>query len=219
MADEPKAPDPAPGTPPASGPAPVPAPAPASTPAPAAAAPAAPAPPAAKKPPPKMILLGCGGLAAIVVLILLIKMVAGGGGLDTPGVSPELKTPESAAKSFEAFDEERDLIQREDSYSRRGKDLDELRARLPWMADKAEAEKDIKRSEAWVEAYGKHRSDLKKYSIDVVDVKDSDGLKAVKVKVTGKQLQPDGDNWKLADRTEEKVHYLTQIEGKWKIKK
>jgi hypothetical protein len=217
MADEPKPPDPAPGTPPASGPAPAPASSPA--PAPAAAAPAAPASPAAKGPPQKMIIMGCGGLAVIVVLILLIKMVAGGGGLSTPGVSADLKTPESAAKSFETWDEERDLIQREDSYSRRGKDLDEMRERLPWMADKAEYEKEIKRSEAWTEAYGKHRSELKKYSVDVVDVKDSDGLKAVKVKVTGKQLQPDGDNWKLADRTEEKVHYLTQIEGKWKLKK
>lgn len=214
MADEPKAPDPAPAPPPASGPAPVPPAA-----APAAVAPAAAASPAAKKPPPKMVLIGCAAVAAIVVLILLIRMVAGGGGLDTPGVSAELKTPESAAKSFEAFEEEKDLIQREDSYNRRGKDLDEMRERLPWMADKAETEKEIKRAESWVESYGKHRSELKKYSVDVVDVKDSDGLKAVKVKVTGKQLQPDGDNWKLADRTEEKVHYLTQIEGKWKIKK
>src|SRR6185295_7289956 len=108
--------------------------------------------------------------------------------------------------------------QREYDYSRRGKSLDELRERLPWMADKAEAEKEIKKSEAWTEAYGKYRSDLRKYTIDVVDVKDSDGLKAVKVKVTGKRLQPDGEGWKLVDRTEEKVHHLTQIEGKWKIK-
>jgi len=200
MADEPKAPEPA---------------------KPAEPAPAAPAAPAAGgAPPTKMIMMGCGGLAAVALFIVLIwglLSLFSCGGLSVPGTGPDLATAESCAKSFVKFQEEKKVIALEYSYSRRSTDLDQMRALLPWQSDKAEYEKDIKKAEAWTTAYGKHRSELRSFTVDVIENKESDGY--VKVKVTGKQLQPDGENYKIADRTEETVVPVTKIEGKWKVKR
>ncbi len=38
------------------------------------------------------------------------------------------------------------------------------------------------------------------------------------MKLTGKKLVQEGEEWKLVDRAEERSFVLTQIEGKWKAR-
>ncbi len=205
MADDPKPPQPAASPPPK----------------PEGAPPAAAAPAAGKgKSPILLIAAGCGGIVLLVVLVVVVWVAMSffGGGLRMPGAGPDLKTPEAAAKSYALFEAEQAVIIAEATADRRGKDLAQSRELLPWLADAAEAEKDIKKTEAWIEAYRKHRSELSKFDVSVVDVKDAEGIKLVRVKVTGKRLDADGEGWKLGDRSDEQTIRLTQIEGKWKVK-
>ena len=177
------------------------------------------APPAKGKGPILLIAAGCGGILLLTVLVVVVWVAMSflGGGLRAPASSPDLKTPESAAKSYMMFEADKEIIQLEARADRSGKEIEKRRALLPWMADTSEEEKDIKRTEAWLAAYRKNRSELLKVDVSVIDVKDADSMKLVRVKVTGKKLDADGEDWKLADRNQERTITLTQIEGKWKV--
>ena len=84
--------------------------------------------------------------------------------------------------------------------------------------DSGDLDKKVARQKNRAEAWRAHEKELNDFRVEVVDTKDALGLKQIKVRLTGKKLAQEGEEWKVVDRKDERTFVLTQIEGKWRVK-
>jgi len=192
--------------------------------------PAAPAPEPAKQPdaaPAKSggaalpFIAGFGCSFVIFLIALLGALIfGGGGGLSEPSSKPDLSSPENAAKSKVLFEKQREVIERNfmaEVFLRHAAEAEE---EYQWLSDKAETEKQLKKQRTQMEFIKAHAKELLDIKAEVTNTKEQGGAttKEVEVKLTGKKMVPDGDNWKLDDMNDKTTVVVTQIENKWWVK-
>jgi hypothetical protein len=190
--------------------------------------PAAPAPEPAKQPDaapakkggaagPFIAGFGCSFLLFLIALVGAL-IFGGGGGLSEPSSKPDLSSPESAAKTKALFDKQKEvilLVYGATAYLKHAGDAEED---LQWLADKAETEKQLKKQRAQMEFVKLHAKELLDLKAEVTKTGEGTSTKTITVKITGKRVMPDGDNWKLDDLSEEHPVTVNNIENKWWVK-
>ena len=175
---------------------------------------------AAEAPKNNMMLIIAGGCVVLFLGVIFIAIVAyllfGGSG---PSTKADLSSAESAAKTRMLFELQknaaREAFQNEKGLKRIAAEEDGLQ----WLSDKTEAEKQIKKMKSRMEYWRDHRKDLENFTVEVVEAKEQGGpsTKEVTVKVVGKKMTADGDNWKLEDLNDKKTYVVTNLENKWWI--
>ncbi len=142
----------------------------------------------------------------------------GGAGPEVPSTAPDLSTPEAAARSLMEFQTRRELALASFQAERLEADVKVIEELKPLLADEREVLKDFEKRKKRTEAFRTNAKALADFKIDVVEARDQQGMKQVKLKLTGKKLVQEGEEWNLADRSEERSFVMTQIEGKWKAR-
>ncbi|GEM_PF-1280395 len=142
----------------------------------------------------------------------------GGAGPEVPSTVPDLSTPEAAARSLMEFQTRRELALAAFQADRLEADVKVLEELKPLLADEREVQKEFDKRKKRTEAFRTNAKALSDFKIDVVEAREQQGLKHVKLKLTGKKLVQEGEEWKLADRSEERTFVMTQIEGQWKAR-
>lgn len=139
-------------------------------------------------------------------------------GIDVPSTSPDLATPEGAAKTLMEFQARRDLALSAWQAAHVGVEERIAAEMKPILVDSSDLDKKVEKQKKRADAWRAHEKELADFRVEVVDTKDVQGLKQVKVRLTGKKLAQEAEEWKVVDRKDEKTFVLTQIEGRWKVK-
>lgn len=166
------------------------------------------------------ILLGGGGFGGVLLAGYFVLRFFGvfGGTLNLPDSRPDLSTPEAAAKSYALFDAQRRLIRNEFDAGIGADFAKAMMETAALYADKSEIEKKVKSAEKHLDAFQKHRKELRDFRVDVIESRDEEGMKQVTLKLSGKELDHDDQKgWFLDDFARENSFTMTKIEGQWKI--
>ncbi len=143
-------------------------------------------------------------------------------GIEVPSTSPDLATPESAARVCCQRILEQARSVSNDALAVGEWELACDERELAWQADPADKRKELDRRRKKLDFTKAHVAELTSDKVEIVEVSDVPNTgKKVVVRLYGKQAtekKGSQDEYELTDHDEKMTLLLTQADGKWKVK-